>query len=229
VGHKPPSLLPVLLITARKLVQSIKPSKSNLTNMIVPELPDLPDLPDLADSENQENPKSDFTSQFIEDYIRTQKAKIQTRKLIEEMLFFASCQIASASLALILFQFAVSQVFTTWLCLFVAWIPSLNSLTEINFQQTESGWTLQIMNKPITTIIKFISSVVIVTFTIYSIAYELDDTVRQINAVYAEIKEYEHPQIEHFLPPYFIPIILASVGIVLLFGFVKSVRDRDPF
>ncbi len=197
--------------------------------MILPDLPNLPDLPDLADSENQPHKKNDFTEQFIEDYIRTQKAKIETRKLIEEMLFFASCQIASASLALILFQFAVSQVFTTWLCLFVAWIPSLNSLTEINFQQTDEGWTLQIMNKPITTIIKFISSVVIVTFTIYSIAYELDETVRQINAVYAEIKEYEHPQIEHFLPPYFIPIVLTSIGIVLLFGFVRSVRDRDPF
>jgi predicted PurR-regulated permease PerM len=189
----------------------------------------LPDLPEFQEEESQDTRKYDFTEQFIEDYIRTQKAKLETRKLIEEFLFFASCQVASASLALILFQFAVQTVFTVWMCLFVAWTPSLSSLTEVNFQKNEDGWTLRIMNRPITTLIKFVSSVGVVTLTIYSIANDLQATVEQINAVYTEIQQYEHPKIEHFLPPYFIPIVLASVAIVLLFGFVKAVRDRNPF
>lgn len=186
-------------------------------------------IPGLPDNEQETEPKDSFTDQFIEEYIQTQKARIQTRRLIEEMLFFASCQVASASLALILFQYAVTVAFTTWLCLFVAWIPSLSSLTEVHFQKLEDGWTLKIMNRPITTLIKFVGSVGIVTFTIYSIAYEINDTVDQINAVYAEIQQYEHPRVEHFLPPYFFPMLLVSVGIVMLFGYVKAFRDRGPF
>lgn len=178
----------------------------------------------------EENQKQiqDFNELFIEDYIRTQKARIETRKLIQEMLFFASCQVASASLALVLFQFAVQVVFTTWLCLFIAWIPSLNGFCEVSFQKTEDGWNLRIMNRPIITLIKFVSSVGVVTCTIYSIAFEITKTANQINAVYADIQQYEHPRIEGFLPPYIPQVVLASIGIVLLFGFVKGFR-RNPF
>lgn len=179
--------------------------------------------------ESQESHSKDFHQQFVEDYIHTQKARIETRKLIQEMLFFASCQVASASLAIVLFQFAVQVVFTAWLCLFLAWIPSLSSLTEVNFQKTQDGWTLRIMNRPIITLIKFLSSVGIVTFAIYSINNEITDTVNQIYKVYAEIEQYEHPKVENFLPPYFPQVVLASIGIVLLFGFVKNFRDRNPF
>lgn len=189
----------------------------------------LADLPEFQESENQGNNKDEFTDQFVEDFIHSQKAKIEARKLIEEFLFFTACQVASASLALVLFQFAVTQLFTTWLCLFVAWIPSISSLTEVNFNKTESGWSLKIMNRPIITLIKFVSSVGIVSVTIYSIANEIQRTSEQINAVYSEIQAYKQPKIKRFMPPFFWQVLLASVGIVLLFGFVKSMKDRDPF
>lgn len=185
-------------------------------------------LPDL-ESQQEEEIKDDFTDQFFEDFITTQKARLQTRKLIEEFLFFTACQVASASLALVLFQFAVTQLFTTWLCLFVAWIPNLSGLTEVNFQKTEYGWSLKIMNRPIITLIKFASSVGIVTVTIYSVANDIQRTTEQINAVYAEIQAYEQPRIERFMPPFFWQVLLASIGIVLLFGFVKSMKERNPF
>lgn len=172
--------------------------------------------PEFLENQQEESKIDSFNEQFIEEYIQTQKAKIQTRKLIQEMLFFASCQVASASLAIILFQFAVQVLFTTWLCLFVAWIPSLSGLCEVSFQRTEEGWQLKIMNRPLVTIIKFVSGVAITTVTIYSITNELNHTVEQINQTYAEIQQYETPRIEHFLPPYFVPIVLAAIGIVLI-------------
>ena len=186
----------------------------------------LSDFEPELESESQEN---NFTDQFVEDYIRTQKAKVQTRKLIEEFLFFASCQVASASLALVLFQFAVQTIFTVWLCLFVAWIPSLSSLTEINFQKTQDGWSLKIMNRPITTLIKFCSSVGIVTFSIYSVTNQITATQQAIVDVYAEIQAYEHPRVEKFLPPFFLQAFLAAIGIVLIVSLLKGFRDRNPF
>jgi hypothetical protein len=177
------------------------------------------------ETEEVESQKKDSTDQFIEDYITTQKARIQTRKLIQEMLFFASCQVASASLAVLLFQFAVQVIFTTWLCLFVAWIPSLSGLCEINFQRSEEGWELRIMNRPIITIIKFTSSVAIVTCTVYSVADEITQTTNQINAIYAEIQQYEQPRLENFLPPFLPQIFLASIGVVLLVNFVRGFRN----
>ncbi len=185
-------------------------------------------LPDFLTETEEKEAEKTFNDTFIEEFILSQKAKIKTRKLIQEMLFFASCQVASASLALILFQFAVQVVFTTWLCLFIAWIPSLSGLCEINFQRTDEGWTLKIMNRPIITLIKFCSSVGIVTCTIYQISNQITDTANQINAVYSEIQQYEHPQVEHFLPPYFPQVVLAAIGIVLLFGFARNSR-RNPF
>ena len=177
------------------------------------------------ESEETEAQNKNLSDEFIEDYITTQKARIQTRKLIQEMLFFASCQVASASLALLLFQFAIQVVFTTWLCLFVAWIPSLSGLCEINFQRSEEGWELKIMNRPIITIIKFCSSVAIVTCTIYSVADEITQTTNQINAIYSEIQQYEQPRLENFLPTFLPQIFLASIGVVLLVNFVRSFRD----
>lgn len=186
-------------------------------------------LSNLEPELESESEKDNFTDQFIEDYIQSQKAKLQTRKLIEEFLFFASCQVASAALALVLFQFAVQTIFTVWLCLFVAWIPSLSSLTEINFQKTQDGWSLQIMNRPIITVIKFCSSVGIVTFSIYSIANQITATQQAILDTYAEIQAYEHPQIERFIPPFFMQAFLAAIGIVLMVSLLKGFRDRNPF
>jgi hypothetical protein len=173
-------------------------------------------IPGFLENQQEESKSDSFNDQFIEEYIQTQKAKIQTRKLIQEMLFFASCQVASASLAIILFQFAVQVLFTTWLCLFVAWIPSLSGLCEVSFQRTDEGWQLKIMNRPLVTIVKFVSGVAITTATIYSVTNELNHTVEQINQTYAEIQQYETPRIEQFLPPYFVPIVLAAIGIVLI-------------
>ena len=78
------------------------------------------------------------------------------------------------------------------------------------------------MNRPIITLIKFVSSVGIVTSTIYSISNEITNTANQINAVYTEIQQYEHPRVENFLPPLFPQVVLASIGIVLLFGWVRN-------
>ena len=174
------------------------------------------------EEQSEDAAKNNLSEQFIEEYILSQKAKVQTRKLIQEMLFFCSCQVASASLAILLFQFAVQVVFTTWLCLFIAWIPSLSGLTEVNFQRTEEGWNLRIMNRPIVTIIKFISSVGIVTCTIYSVNNEITKTANQISQVYAEIQQYEQPKIESFLPPMLPQIVLASIGVVLVLGFFRN-------
>ncbi|HEY9672228.1 MAG TPA: hypothetical protein V6D11_12340 [Waterburya sp.] len=185
----------------------------------------------MLHEESDENPAqtNSFSDSFIEEFLLTQKAKIETRKLIQEMLLFISCQVASASLATILFQFAVQVVFTTWLCLFVAWIPSLSSLSEVHFQKTEEGWTLHIMNRPVTTIIKFVSAVGIVTASIYSTANEINQTNQAITSVYREITQYEKPQTQNFLPPYLGQILLASVAIVCLVAFVRSIRNGNPF
>jgi flagellar biosynthesis protein FlhB len=187
-------------------------------------------LPDLE----EEKPKGvastdEFAERFLEDYIHTQKARIESRQLIQEMLFFASCQVASASLAVLLFQFAVEVVFTSWLCLFVAWIPSMSALTEVNFNRTDEGWTLKIMNRPLTAIIKFSMSVGIVTFTILKIQNEITATNEAINAVYAEIERYESPNVSDFLPPFTAQAFFASMAIVGIVAIIRSWKNRNPW
>jgi hypothetical protein len=183
----------------------------------------------LTDLEEEKPKEIPLTDQFIEDYIKTQKARIESRQLIQEMLFFASCQIASASLAVLLFQFAVEVLFTSWLCLFIAWIPSLSALCEVNFNRTEEGWTLKIMNRPLTAIIKFSMSVGIVTFTILRINHEIKMTNEAINAVYTEIERYESPNPVDFLPPFTAQAFFASLAIVSIVAIIRSWKNRNPF
>jgi hypothetical protein len=183
----------------------------------------------LSEDISEEKPKIPLTDQLLDDYIDQQKARIASRQLIQEMLFFASCQVASASLAVLLFQFAVEVVFTSWLCLFVAWIPSLNALCEVNFNRNEDGWTLKIMNRPLTAIIKFSMSVGIVTCTILKINHEINATNEAINAVYTEIERYETPNPSNFLPPFTAQAFFASVAIVGIVAIIRSWKNRNPF
>lgn len=190
-------------------------------------------LPDIEDfSQQQENPdaqQDSFTEQFVEEYILIQKKKLETRKLISEMLFFVSCEVASASLAIVLFQFAVQVVFTTWLCLFIAWIPSLSSLCEVNFQKTDDGWTLRIMNKPFVAIFKFVTGVGITWFTIHAVHAEIMASQKAIYEVYEAIERYESPDPQNFLPPFALQGLFGAVAIVSVITLLKYLRDRTPF
>jgi hypothetical protein len=184
----------------------------------------------LSEIEDEKDTQSnDLTEQFIEEYIHTQKAKVKSRKLIQEMLFFIGCQVASASLATLLFQFAVEVIFTSWLCLFVAWIPSLSALTEVHFQKTEDGWTLKIMNKPLTTVIKFVTGVGITTATILQVQQEITRTNQAIQQVYSEIERYETPTPASFLPPFTAQAFLASIAIVSIVAILRNLKNRSPF
>ncbi|NEP00829.1 MAG: hypothetical protein F6K58_19625 [Symploca sp. SIO2E9] len=83
-------------------------------------------LPDLDKDFNSETAQPDsFSQEFIAEYIHNQRIKVQTRKNLEEFLFFFACQVISASLALVLFQYALSFWMTVWLCQLIAWLPSL--------------------------------------------------------------------------------------------------------
>lgn len=181
----------------------------------------------LTEDLPEKETKSPLTDQFLEDYIHTQRAKIESRKLIQEMLFFVGCQVASASLATLLFQFAIEVVFTSWLCLFVAWIPSLSALTEVHFQKTEEGWTLKIMNRPLTTVIKFVSGVAITTVTILQLQQEIVSTTEAIQQVYGEIERYESPSPTSFLPPFTAQAFLAAIAICSVVAIVRSFKNRN--
>jgi hypothetical protein len=179
--------------------------------------------------ENQEENNDNFTDQFVTEYIASQKKKIETRNLISEMLFFTSCQVASASLAVILFQFAVEVVFTSWLCLFVAIIPSIASLCEVNFQKHPDGWSLTIMNRPFIAVFKFISGVGIAWISIHLIHAHIAQTQQAFNQTYKAIERYESPSPEAFLPPFAVQGFIAAVAIVSVATLIKTLRDRNPF
>jgi flagellar biosynthesis protein FlhB len=184
----------------------------------------------LSDSDEEApQEKIPLTEQLLDKYIAAEEIRIQQRQLVQEMLFFVSCQVASASLAILLFQFAVEVAFTSWLCLFVAWMPSLNSLSEVHFNKTPEGWSLKIMNRPITAIFKFSASVAVVTFTILRVNNEIQQTEEAISRVYVEIERYESPIPATFLPSFVPQAFLASLAIVSIVAIIKSWKDKNPF
>ncbi|MGB7440694.1 MAG: hypothetical protein WA919_06470 [Coleofasciculaceae cyanobacterium] len=183
-------------------------------------------LPELREQENELN---SFTDEFLNDFINNQKARIQTRKSIEDFLLFIACQVGSASLALLLFQYAVSFWFTALLCQLIAWIPTFSSMDGFNFRKTQDGWEFTMGNRPFTTITKFISGAAFAGFGVYQIHQELEYTHDQINQVYREIKLAENPTVFDYLPEYTGFYVLSGLGIMLLVSLVKNLRDKNPF
>lgn len=188
-------------------------------------------LPDFDDIQEGRQSQQTFSDRYLERFIEQQEIKLQTRKLIEEMLLTVSCQVASASMAIILFQYAVQVYFALFLCLVVSWIPLFISLAEADLEQTKTseGYSISIMSKGLRIVIKFVTGVGIVSFTIHSIYQDIRQTQQQINDVYAEIQQYEQPKLYDFLPPYTGLIIMASIAIVAVVMLVKTMRDRNPF
>ncbi|NEP01240.1 MAG: hypothetical protein F6K58_21795 [Symploca sp. SIO2E9] len=187
-------------------------------------------LQDLDKDFNSETAQAgSFNQEFITEYIHNQRIKVQTRKNLEEFLFFLACQVVSASLALVLFQYALSFWMTVWLCQLIAWLPSLTSLGELSFEKTTDGWQIKIMKRPITTIIKFITSVGLVSVSIWTVHSELEQTDQAIRETYKIIKQYENPNPVDFLPPQAGTYILSSIAIVGTLFLLKGLRNRTPF
>lgn len=170
-----------------------------------------------------------FSDEFLEEFIHNQKTKIQTRKNIEDFLFFIACQVGSASLALLLFQYAVSFWFVFLLCQLVAWLPSFSGMDGVNLKKTQDGWEFTLMNRPFSTVIKFVSGAAFAGFGVYQIHQELLYTEAQIEQVYREIQIHESPTVWDFLPPYTGTYLLAGVGVMALVMLIRKIQDGSPF
>lgn len=187
-------------------------------------------LQDLDKDFYSETPQpGSFNQEFLAEYIHNQRTKIQTRKNLSEFLFFLACHVVSASLALVLFQYALSFWMTVWQSQLIAWLPSLTSLGELSFEKTTDGWQIKIMKRPITTIIKFISSVGLVSVSIGTVHSELEQTDLAIRETYKIIREYENPNPVDFLPPQGGVYILSAYAIVGTLFLLKGLRNRTPF
>lgn len=159
-------------------------------------------------------------NQIIAEYTHNQKLKIQTRKSLEDFLLFLSCQVFSASLALILFQYALSFWITAWLCQLIAWLPSLTSLGEVSFERSEGGWQIKIMQKPIPTIIKFVGSITLTSISIGTSYSQIRASEKAIEQTYQAIRFYSEPKPLDFIPHqtgFYLLVSLALIGILFIF------------
>lgn len=182
----------------------------------------------MFDTERNDQ-KNDLVSDLIQDHIDRTKAEIELRRVLQKVLFEISCQTFSAGLAKLLFVYAVDFHFSCGLCIVLASIPALPSLTKLEFKKTEQGVTIYSMKKPIIILFTIGVRTLIVSSTIYSLSKEIGETTNNITFIYNEIKNYEHPKVQDFLPPYTVQIVLLSAVIVVIGMFLNSIRKRNPF
>lgn len=154
--------------------------------------------------------------QLVEKFVERQEARIKVGQLTQEVLFFVGCQVASASLAIILFKWAVIMHMTALLCLTIAWLPLLSQMSEFSFNISDSGWSFTFMGSYFKVIFKFVFGVGVVSLTIHQLNQELVSTTQAIAKTMQEIKEAEYPTIGNYLPPYTGTILLVAIVIVSL-------------
>lgn len=179
---------------------------------------------------NEENEKEkDLLTELIQDQIKLQKSRLELRKVIQGIIIEISAQVFSAGLAKLMFTFAVDFNFTCGLCIVIASIPSLPTLSKLEFKKTEEGVTIYSMKKPVIVLFKFGVRTLVVSTTLYGLSKEIGDTANNMTFVYNQIKEYETPQVKDFLPPYTFQIVMLSALIVTIGMFLNSLRKRSPF
>ncbi|NEQ64980.1 MAG: hypothetical protein F6K21_05660 [Symploca sp. SIO2D2] len=164
--------------------------------------------------------QNDFSEQFLTDFIVSQTTRIETRKDIQDFLFFVTCQVASAGLALLLFQWAVSFFFTALICQMVAWLPAFQGAKGLELRRTQEGWDFTLPD-PIKATIKFAVSVGFVSCSLYSIRAELKATESQISEIYTRIRLFEAPHPSDFFPEGTGLYLLLSFAIVSVSMFIK--------
>lgn len=174
----------------------------------------MPYLDSDSTDNNQTDTAQDLHQQLIEEFVGRQKARVTVLNTATELLFFVSCQICSASLALYLFQYAVSVWFTCLLCSVIAWLPLLSQVSDFSFTVGSDGWEFVFMGSYFKAIFKFVFGVGVVSISITAVKKELTDTVQAISETYRTIQQIEQPQVKDFLPPITGQIILFSVAIV---------------
>lgn len=183
----------------------------------------------LPTGENQGNKPISITETQLEEFIATQKACVDSRRVIQSILVTVTCQVTSASLALLLFQFAVDFSFTWGLCSVIASLPVLPDLAQIRIYKSEDSWRIESMGKPVLTLIRFGLGVFVVSSTIYSVADEIKQTEANIQQVYSEIKQYEYAKPKDYIPPYLGYVVLAASAITAVCMVVRSFKNRSPF
>lgn len=180
------------------------------------------------DSDSQQstsvNQTQDLQQQLIDEFIARQKARVTVFGTATELLFFVTCQIGSASLALCLFQYAVSVWFTCLLCSVLAWLPLLTQVSDFSFTITSDGWEFTFMGSYFRAIFKFVFGVGVVSVSISARHKELNDTIAAIEETYRTIQQIEQPQVVNFLPPITGQIILFSVAIVAIGYFIDRIK-----
>lgn len=178
---------------------------------------------------NQAQEQESFELEQIKEFIEDQKILIERRQTVEALLLYVSCQVASASLAIILFQYAITLSFISWLCFVVSWIPCFMEVGGFRFKKDSEGVEIEFVRNPIRLLFKFVSGTCIVWFTMNQINDEIKNTVEGINYVQEQIKNYETPNINHFYPNFNLQTILIATAITGVVFLVGSFRKRNPF
>lgn len=177
----------------------------------------------------EEDEKREYNEEAIEEYIQYQKEILKSRKTVQEILFFASCQVASASIAIFMYQYALSVVFTSWLCFTVASLPSLTGFSECRIRKNENGWEFEIMNRPFVILFKFVSGAAMTYLSIIQLADQITKTDQALQEIRIAIQQNERPRIENYMPPFHGQAFIAAIAIMLIFLGLKMMKNNNPF
>lgn len=178
---------------------------------------------------NKQDQEETFELEIIKEYIIDQKTLIERREMIESLLMYISCQVASASLAIILFQYAVQISFISWLCFVISWIPSMMEVGGFRFKKDSSGVEIEFVRNPIRLLFKFVSGTFIVWITMNEINQQLQQTYDGLSYVQEQIKNYETPKVDHFYPGLNTQTILIAAAITGVVFLVSALKKRNPF
>lgn len=167
---------------------------------------------------------SEEAQKFLKEFKEEQQQVIETRKNIEDLMFFLSCQISSVSLASILFNYVVGLNVISWLCLFIANLPAISQANGISIEKTEHGWRVVLMKNPFRMTMQFVSGTVLTFLTIKTYQGQIEQTEELINGVYDQIERYETPKVDSFLSGGNGTALVCSISITLLLVGIKMMR-----
>lgn len=178
-------------------------------------------------TEEQEQDTPESSSEFTEDYLERQIQNnydaIQYRKLLANFFLWFITQCSSYFLCWMLFNFGVNILVISLCTLSCSIVASLDDISQFNINKNEEGWSLNIMNNPIVTIIKLGGSFLVTCSTVFYVNGLLKETHQSLAYVYQQSRDFYKIPDNSMMS---LPEIMVFIGAMAITGFIIFVSRR---
>ena len=163
-------------------------------------------------------------SDYLDEFLQRERDAIKSRQGVSKFILHLGCQSLSCSLTILLFQFAVDVWLISLLCYLIALAPFVGSLSTMRVDNEH--WRITIVRKGLPALVGLAITVAFTHIKLMDVYVQLAQTDVGINRFLQDVRAYEHPTEHQYQLPSQGIILVASIVIVFVLGYVLEKKGK---